>query len=326
MSIFTPEELDMLTDEERKGFEDNDDDDDDDNGEEFDNDQSNDQGGGNADTDAGGGADDAGAGGAGDELTAEELAAAELAAAAAAGGAEQPGRDDGADVPKFRVDDTPVIRASGIADAEARLEALEGERIALAEAFDAGEKDTVTFMADLAKIESRTREIEMAQFQNRLSQETAENQAEQKWYGECERFMNANPELGSSDLRLQAFDYAVRKVTGDEANANKSPEQLLQMARENWAKELGIELKPAAAAAAEPKPAAEAGKTGHVRAEKQPIKAPPTLGGVPAATGESVTDGRFASLDRLMDKDPLAFEDALARMSESEREDYMSSN
>lgn len=337
MSIFTPAELDMLTDEEREGLLEGEEDDDTDkgggdfdNGDDDDNDDNADDD--NADTAAGAG-DGADAAGAGDGADgtgvsdADATAAAAAAAAAEADSAQAPGRDDGADVPKFRVDDKPVIRNSGIADAEARLEALEGERIALAEAFDAGEKDTVTFMADLAKIESRTREIEMAQFQNRLSEETAADQADQRWFGNCERFMNANPELSTSDLRLQAFDYAVRKVTGDEANKGKTDEQMLQLARENWAKELGIELKkPGAAAAAATEEEGGKGKPGHVRAPKQPIKAPPTLGGVPAAAAEDTSNGRFASLDRLMDKDPIAFEEALSRMSETDREAYLEAN
>ena len=53
---------------------------------------------------------------------------------------------------------------------------------------------------------------------------------------------------------------------------------------------------------------------------------PPSLSGVPAADATDADDGnRFAALDRLADKGGVEYEQALAALSESERDAYLAS-
>ena len=49
---------------------------------------------------------------------------------------------------------------------------------------------------------------------------------------------------------------------------------------------------------------------------------PPNLGKLPAATANDTDDGKFAHLDRL---EGVAFEDALAKLSDAQRDEYLRS-
>ena len=65
-----------------------------------------------------------------------------------------------------------------------------------------------------------------------------------------------------------------------------------------------------------------------VRKDGAPLKgskaAPPkTLAKVPASDNTDVNDGRWAALDRLRDADPLAHEEKLMKLSDSERDEYL---
>ena len=57
--------------------------------------------------------------------------------------------------------------------------------------------------------------------------------------------------------------------------------------------------------------------------QKKQNVVPPNLGKVPASTANDTDDGKFAHLDRLAESDPLAFEAALAKMSDAQRDEYM---
>jgi len=59
------------------------------------------------------------------------------------------------------------------------------------------------------------------------------------------------------------------------------------------------------------------------KAEKKANVVPPNLGKIPAAAANPTDDGKYAHLDRLMDSDPLAFEEALAGMTPAQRDEYM---
>ena len=58
---------------------------------------------------------------------------------------------------------------------------------------------------------------------------------------------------------------------------------------------------------------------------KREIPQVPSLANVPAADVDQPGDDKFAMLDRLADKDPVAYERALDKLSEAEREEYLAS-
>jgi hypothetical protein len=50
---------------------------------------------------------------------------------------------------------------------------------------------------------------------------------------------------------------------------------------------------------------------------------PPNLNRIPASAPESTDDGRFASLDRLAESDPVGYERRLAALNEADYQAYM---
>lgn len=322
MSTFSAEELAMLTPEELADLE-LDHHDDNDNGEGGD---GKDGGKDNANTGAGGG-DGSGADDSANESESDKaarLAAEQLAADAA-------GRDDGADAgaadaPRFKVDNVPLIRAGDTSGAEAKLAELETSRTALAELFESGDKTTAEFMSELRLLEREEQDVKWSLQRAELANEMSEAQKEQQWYTSVGVFLEANPEISASPLKTQAYDYCLRVITGDKANEGKSDVELLTMAKEQWAEQLGITLAkktPTAVELAAAEVAAEGKKPG------KPFKAPAspvTIGGLPSAEAQGTEDGKYAALDRLADTDPIRFEETMGKMSPSELEAYLQSN
>ena len=154
--------------------------------------------------------------------------------------------------------------------------------------------------------------------------EAAAEAATARWYSEVDAFMAAHPEVKGSELKLQAFDQYLRQVTGNPANNSMSNGELIEKAYTTWVDQVGY-VAPAAPAHA-PTPAA-ATSTSKAKAATPPPKRdiPPTLAHVPAAAVAETDDGKYAALDRLMDSNPLAYEERLSAMSEHEREAYMAS-
>lgn len=300
----TDDELALLTPEEREGLQEalNDADDNDDAAAAAAK-AAQDASAANTDTDAG---------------AADAAAAAQAAADAAAAAADDGGKPDAAEPAapaKFQASDIPLIRPGQTENADARIAELETELDTLAEKFDNGDMTTAEFNKAQRAAMREINVIEQEKFRTSLSNETTQARAEQSWNTSVGNFLAGHPELGEpGSLRLQAYDLALRRVTGDEANQGKSDAELLELARTNWAKEFGVEVKPAPAEKdAKPAPAKSA--------TDRP--AAPNLATAPAASAQSTDDGRFANLDRLMEADPLAFEAELAKLTPSARDEYL---
>ncbi len=301
----TPEELAMMTDEERKGFEEDIDD-----GEEGEGGEEDEQG-----EEAGKAKDDDDAGESDDE---EE--------------GEQAGRDDGEPPVKSEPEAEPeaeteqqepqapvvqpLIRAEIPADMEEQRSKIEKARDDLAEKFEDGDLTAREFQAENRKLDKLDADLDWIVRKAELSAETARHQAETNWYASTAEFLKAHPEISKNELVYNAFDAVVRKVTADKANHNLSNQQQLDKAYAEWADALGIkqEAKPKADAKADANPAPKAKR-----------ELPPNLSTVPAAQTNDTDDGKYAALDRLMDTDPLKYEAELAKMSPAESDAYLAS-
>ena len=99
-------------------------------------------------------------------------------------------------------------------------------------------------------------------------------------------------------------------MTGDQANAALTGAQQLEKAYQTWVTELGIQVEQPAQSGAKPDP-------------RKP-KVVPNIGSLPAAQANDTDDGKFAYLDRLADSDPLKYEATLAKLSDADREAYLS--
>lgn len=297
----TDEDLALLTDEERAGLEDDDDDGDDSNE------------GGDTDGDDDGeddGDDDAG----GDDGAKDDTAT--VVSPAKDDDAAAPGRDDGEDdddddsaarppAPKGeRVDPTA---------AQASLAEIDKQRAELADQLDDGELTTKEYTAALDKLNEQKHELS-----SRLAKQQEHDEAIlQGWYSDVDKFLAKHTDISVNQTRLQSFDTVVRRVTDDVENAGLSNRQQLDKAHALWREEMGIGQQAA------PKDETKTGKTAKTPTPKPAL--PPTLHNVPAAEIEVGDDGKYSYLDGLLNAGKhIEYEDAMAKLSEADQQDYLS--
>lgn len=237
---------------------------------------------------------------------------------------EQPGRDDGADPDDAAAaaeqeaaqGTAPALIKSELpADLETKLADIDKREDELSEKFEDGELTTAEYRAELRKLTSERGELEKAQLKHSLAEDFNQAQLEANWNRDVAAFLKAHPEVQTSELRMDSFDSVVRKVTAETMQAGKSPGTAdLEKAYKTWAEQLGIQQAPAKGdkKAADPAPGA-----------KPRRELPPSLANVPAAEMQDTQDGRWAQLDRLMEKDPIAFESALGKLSEADQDAYL---
>lgn len=255
------------------------------------------------------------------EPTEEELAAQQQAEADAAAKAaeeqEQPGRDDGEAVEEPQQAPTvPLIRGEKPADYDKQMAAIDTREDELVEKFEDGDLTTREYNAELRKLNDERGNLKWQAQKAELAQETSAAQAEAHWYGAVDVFFQAHPEIQANQTRLDAFDSIVRKFTAETMNAGKTPGAAdLAKAYKQWAEDLGIQP-----VTKEDQPQQqEQAKQQH---QAKPRNVPPTLAKVPAADATDVENSKFASLDRLADTDPLKYQEAIDRLSATERDQY----
>ena len=205
----------------------------------------------------------------------------------------------------------PVFEAPDVpADVDDQIAAAKLAKIKLAEKFDEGEITAVEDAKQTEELNDFQRELENKRFKAQLAAESQQSRELDSWEETCSDFLSAHPEISKSKLRYDSFDYAVRLVTGDQANAALTGAQQLEKAYQTWVTELGIQVEQPAQSGAKPDP-------------RKP-KVVPNIGSLPAAQANDTDDGKFAYLDRPADSDSLKYEATLAKLSDADREAYLS--
>lgn len=209
----------------------------------------------------------------------------------------------------------PLLVAEAPADADAKLTEIGQKKSALSDQFENGDITAKEYQTGLDTLNKEERGIERAVEKAQIAAEMRQQQETNNWLTQVQDFISAKqPEYSTSTVRYMALDAFVRQLGSDPANANMAGAQILAEAHKRVIEDLG-EAKPAKG-----QPQA--------KAEGQPLKGsqakpPKTLGKVPASDHNDMNDGKYAALDRLMDTDPIAFEEKLAGMSPTERDDYL---
>lgn len=209
----------------------------------------------------------------------------------------------------------PLLVAEAPADADAKLTEIGQKKSELSDQFENGDITAKEYQTGLDALNKEERGIERAVEKAQIAAEMRQQQETNNWLTQVQDFISAKqPEYSTSTVRYMALDAFVRQLGSDPANANMTGAQILAEAHKRVVEDLG-EAKPA---------------KGHpqAKAEGQPLKGsqaqpPKTLGKVPAADHNDMNDGKYAALDRLMDTDPIAFEEKLAGMPPAERDDYL---
>lgn len=296
MSKLTEEELALLTEEEREGYLADDEDDDG----EGDEDQ------GNADEGAGG---EEGSGDEGDDdptLAVDDPATAPPAANPQDGGEG----GDAESQEQLMAQPKPLFNADLPADIEAQRTALDEKEAAIDQQYDEGDILFTEHKQALRDINKQRNALDRAELKAELAAEAYQTQIDNSWQASQEAFFSAHPEFKiDNEAKWAAFDQLVKNETKsvlDKGGAVGVPE--LERAYTKYKQAFNIE-------AASPKQA-------KAPAAKNEGVVPPNLGKLPAATANDTDDGKFAHLDRL---EGVAFEDALAKLSDAQRDEYLRS-
>ena len=287
MSIegLSAEDQAMLTEEERAGLLDDEDEDDDQDVDDADDD----------DTGADGKADDKG-----DENGADGDDSQDA-------GADKDG--EGEDKLDDPIKPTPLFKAELPADIEAKRTALDTQEDDLVKKFDEGDITFAEYNKELRSLNRERADLDRAELKAELAQEAQQSQVEQTWQTTANTFVAEHPLISKNETTWSSFDAIVRRVTAETMQKGEQPSRRdLEKAYKQWTEDLGI---------------ADAGIQKSQSKQKKQNIVPPNLGKVPAATANDTDDGKFAHLDRLAESDPLAFEAALAKMSDAQRDEYM---
>lgn len=268
---------------------------------------------------------EAAAGEAAKETAGEEPAAATGPAAAAATG-DAPKTDDEPAKPAEdkAEDDAPIIKRAPTYDlpenpAQAITD-LKQKKLDLAEKLDNGDITAREYHEQREQADEEQRSIERKLDRARA----AEDRKDEDWQTEVVSFLGQHkvytkPGTVAYDA-LNAELTRLQEHRRDDGLDWRDP-ALLKQAHANVQRDmrraLGIE-DPAAPAPPPADPAKPA------PTPPKAIPAPPTLARVPAsAIPEAGGDNEFAALDRLQDKDIVAYETALAKLSPEQRERYL---
>lgn len=203
-------------------------------------------------------------------------------------------------------------------NAEAKLTEIATKRDELADKFDAGELTAKELLAEQRKLDKQERDIERAADRAQMAGEMVVAVWEKST---VPAFLDAHAHYRANPVLLGMLDTEVRRQQAAASEEGKDPLDPAILTKADEAiraavAALGGEVKPAQPTAKETAKGAKAAE----QAQKPEI--PPTLGKIPAAeiTG---TDSKYAALDRMADADPLAFENAMAKLSQSERDAYL---
>lgn len=195
-------------------------------------------------------------------------------------------------------------------NARERLEAIPGEKQKLAEQVEDGEISVSEMRQRTNKLDAEERELDhqVMRYQNNIDALFAH------FSTEANKLVAEHPEYRTSPRLYKMMDDEVRRIQGViiKRGGNQYDPAILQAAHEN------VQTDILAIAGKKPAPAAEGGAKPNGGGTK--ATAPPGLGGLPAAEGAEVNVNKFAHLDKLGTEER---EQALAKMSEAERDEYL---
>lgn len=308
MSKYDDEILDDLTDEERAALEEDEQDtptNEAENVEAADEDQEQDKGEGQEDESGG---EDAGEEGAED--------------GEGAGDGDDAGDDAGADddpegEPEAKADGkhtdpaVPLLVAEAPENADARLKEIADAKADLADKFDNGDITAKEFQTQLDDLNKQERAVERAVEKAQLAAEMRRQQEVNTWLSQVREFTSVqHPEYSQSRVRWIALDEFVKEIGSKPENANLTGPEILRMAHERVVADLGE--------------APSKGKQGSRPLKGSKAAPPKTLAKVPAADNTELENSRWAALDRLRETDPLLHEEKLMKLTDAERDEYLS--
>jgi hypothetical protein len=205
--------------------------------------------------------------------------------------------EESAEAVEFRADPAPILRARTPDSAAAVLDRVSKFEDKIEQQLYDGEITSAEYRDGLRQAADAREEVRWSQRKAELAREMDEQAKEAAWFREVDRFLaTTGAAVAKNDMTKMAFDRYVKVVTANPANQHLSDRAQLEKAHKLFVADFGAAFGGAPAH----QPAGDGGRG--------------DLGG-----------GRFAALDRLATTDPLAYERALAKMSDAEQAEYLRS-
>lgn len=221
------------------------------------------------------------------------LTEAERAALADDGDETNEVNEPDAEPTELRADPLPLLNVRAPENAGEVLSQLAYAEAEFQRQFEEGDITGREYAEGISKLSEQRDEVRWSQRKAELANEMVETAKASQWNCEVESFMTTTAKdiTAKGEPALLAFDAIVKKVTADPANQRLSDRAQLEKARREFLADFG--------------PAFD-GQSAHEE---------------PASYGGGGGD-KFAQLDRLMERDPLAYEEAIGRLSDAERRAY----
>jgi hypothetical protein len=230
------------------------------------------------------------------------------------GKGDEPNPADGEDAGKTGAEEeqqpAPIHPATPQEDFQAKLDVIQAQKQGLIDQFDNGDITAKEYQNSLDALAREERAIERAQDRAEYEIENKKKEDLNAWASMCASFLEENDIYKTNPRLYKAFDAEVRDLANDPKTAGWSGQKFLQEAHKNIKEAFNIPDKEGADS--------KTTKTPRPRPEL-----PPNLAKVPAADFQDVKGGRFAGLDRLATSDPIAYEEALDKMTPADRDAYL---
>lgn len=227
---------------------------------------------------------------------------------------QQPGEQEEQEEEKPEPKRTRVemFKAEVPEDIDARRASLDTRWDELAAKFDDGDITFAEYNKGIRELNDERSKLDRLELKAELAREANQSRTQEDWANLCTDFVSDNPLIAKNETLWNAFDRKLRQVTAATMEAGGQPGRRdLEKAYKLMQEDLG--LAPQEAKQTE-QPA---------KKTKKAVEVPPTLGKVPASQQMDTEDGKYAHLDRLAETDPEKYEAALLKMSDAERDAYM---
>ena len=239
---------------------------------------------------------------------AEAKAKADADAAAAAAGRDD-GAAEGTTPPETALPDAPILVAEAPTDAAERLAEIATKKNDLISQFDDGDITAKEYQQELDKLAKQERDIEFAVNKAQMAADMEKQRKYNEWLATVNGFLNEHKFYKENPRLYRALDQEVKDVSATPEAANWDGNQILKKAHDNLT--VAFNLQPA-------------GKSDTPTPVPKPT-IPPSLAKIPAADNNDMGGGKYAALDRLANTNPIAYEEAIAKMSDADRDAYLAS-
>jgi len=227
----------------------------------------------------------------------------------------------------------PFYKAEPPEKYDEKMKELDARRDAATAKFKANEIEVDEMLAEYATVEGERRELDEKRVKAEISAEQAEQQADQRWMWEINRFMKNVLKHEAIDYKAApglhaALDAEVKALAADKNNEGWTGDQFLEAAHNRIKTQFKIG-KPVGtvvlddAAKAKAKADADANAKAESerkrRANENRDKLHKSLGGLPAAGAAEISgqDGEFAALENLSG---MELETAVARLTPEQQD------